>query len=84
MVELGAQWVHGEHGNIVFDLASPHNLLDSSRCFNDFNRHVFATAKGEIMLNVEATETLKIYYDISEQMPDDTNAESYGEYFTNK
>lgn len=82
VVELGAQWVHGERGNIVFALASPHKLLDSSRCFNDFSGHVFATARGEILPKIEAVETLKIYYDISEQISDDiNNAESYGEYF---
>ncbi|XP_076240610.1 uncharacterized protein LOC143183085 [Calliopsis andreniformis] len=85
VVELGAQWVHGERGNIVFDLASPYKLLDSSRCFNDFSGHIFITAKGEVMTKTEATETLKIYYDISEQMSDDiNNARSYGEYFINK
>lgn len=43
VVELGAQWVHGEHENIVFDLASPYKLLDSSKCFNDFDKHIFVT-----------------------------------------
>ncbi|XP_034193646.2 uncharacterized protein LOC117610410 [Osmia lignaria lignaria] len=82
VVELGAQWVHGERGNVVFDIASPHKLLDSSKCFNDFGGHVFVTAKGEILPKKEATETVKIYYDISENITDAINdTESYGEYF---
>ncbi|XP_043470346.1 lysine-specific histone demethylase 1A-like [Leptopilina heterotoma] len=27
-VELGAQWVHGVEGNVAFELASPHGVLD--------------------------------------------------------
>lgn len=85
VVELGAQWVHGEHGNIVFDLASPHKLLDSSKCFNDFDKHIFVTANGEILSKKESVEAFKIYYDISENISDSIhNAESYGEYFINQ
>lgn len=85
VVELGAQWVHGEHENIVFDLASPHKLLDSSKCFNDFDKHIFVTANGEILSKKESVEAFKIYYDISENISDSIhNAESYGEYFINQ
>ncbi|XP_015439431.1 PREDICTED: spermine oxidase-like [Dufourea novaeangliae] len=82
VIELGAQWVHGEKGNIVSDIASPHKLLDSTKCFSDFSAHIFVNAKGEILPQTETTETLKIYYDISEHLEDDlNNAGSYGEYF---
>ncbi|XP_003704750.2 uncharacterized protein LOC100878001 [Megachile rotundata] len=82
VVELGAQWVHGERGNVVFDMAFQHKLLDSSKCFNDYSKHIFVSAKGEILSKKEATETLKIYYDISENITNAINdAESYGEYF---
>lgn len=30
VIDLGAQWCHGEKDNIVFDLASPCNLLEST------------------------------------------------------
>lgn len=84
-MELGAQWVHGEQGNVVFDLAYPHKLLDSSKCFNEFDRHLFVTAKGEILSKEESIETLKIYYDISENISDDIHkSKSYGEYFINQ
>ncbi|KOC63640.1 Spermine oxidase [Habropoda laboriosa] len=84
VVELGAQWVHGEHGNVVFSLASPHKLLDSSKCFNDFDRHIYVTAKGEILSKEESVETLKRYYDISQNISDEIcEAETYGEYFVN-
>ena len=84
-MELGAQWVHGEEGNIVYKLASPHKLLDSSKCFNEYDKHVFITAKGEIFSKKESAEAFKIYYDISENISDDVyNSESYGEYFMNK
>ncbi|CAK9794884.1 Protein anon-37Cs [Anthophora plagiata] len=82
VVELGAQWVHGELGNIVFNLASQHKLLDSSKCFNDFDAHISVTANGEILPKEETVETLRRYYDISENISDEVyDAESYGEYF---
>lgn len=85
VIELGAQWVHGECGNVVFDLASPHELLNSSKCFNDFGQHMFATAKGEILPKKETVEAFKTYYEISESRSDDIhNAESYGEYFVSQ
>ncbi|XP_076759373.1 peroxisomal N(1)-acetyl-spermine/spermidine oxidase [Xylocopa sonorina] len=85
IVELGAQWVHGENENIVFDLASPHQLLASSKCFNDIDSHVFVTAKGELLPKNESIEALKIYYDISENITNTIHdAESYGEYFVNR
>ncbi|XP_076630893.1 uncharacterized protein LOC143346566 isoform X2 [Colletes latitarsis] len=85
VVELGAQWVHGERGNVVFDLAFPHKLLDSSRCFNDINGHIFVTAQGEILPKTEAIETFKLYYYISKHVSDDiNNSNSYGEYFINR
>lgn len=30
MVDLGAQWVHGDQGNDAYDLAAPLNLTDHS------------------------------------------------------
>ncbi|XP_026674215.1 uncharacterized protein LOC108630773 isoform X2 [Ceratina calcarata] len=85
VVDLGAQWVHGEHGNVVFNLASPHKLLDSSVCYNQFDKHVFVNAKGEVFPKAEGIETLKIYYNISESISDAVHdAESYGEYFENQ
>ncbi|XP_078033301.1 uncharacterized protein LOC144468047 isoform X2 [Augochlora pura] len=82
VVELGAQWVHGEKENVVFELASPENLLDSSRCFNNLNAHVFVTAKGVILSQEESSETFKMYHDISENVTEEiNNVNSYGEYF---
>ncbi|XP_024943556.1 peroxisomal N(1)-acetyl-spermine/spermidine oxidase isoform X2 [Cephus cinctus] len=84
VVELGAQWVHGERNNVVFDLASPLNLLDSSRNINDFTKYTFVDVHGNISSQEQCTEVLKIYYDISDQAANGLNhmEESYGEYFT--
>ncbi|XP_035737162.1 uncharacterized protein LOC118448242 isoform X1 [Vespa mandarinia] len=86
VVELGAQWVHGERGNVVFNLAFPHKLLDSSKILHDFNKQIFVTPKGKIIPQERSIESLKAYYDISDRsMEDLKNAiGSYGEYFCNE
>lgn len=30
VIDMGAQWCHGEVGNVVYDMAAPHNLLQPS------------------------------------------------------
>ncbi|KAF7382463.1 hypothetical protein HZH68_015382 [Vespula germanica] len=86
VVELGAQWVHGERGNIVFNLAFPHKLLDSSETLHDFSKQIFVTPKGKIIPQERSIELLKAYYDISDRSTEDLkNATgSYGEYFCNE
>lgn len=86
VVELGAQWVHGERGNVVFNLAFPHKLLDSSETLRDFNKQIFVTPKGKIIPQERSIELLKTYYDISDHsMEALKNAVgSYGEYFCNE
>ncbi|KAG7190621.1 hypothetical protein KM043_006707 [Ampulex compressa] len=84
VVDLGAQWVHGEEGNVVFGLASQYQVLDSSKYFNDLAKHVFVTCNGEIIPKHESEELLKIYYNLSdfEEGRFDNADYSYGEYMT--
>ncbi|KAK2585862.1 hypothetical protein KPH14_010456 [Odynerus spinipes] len=86
VVDLGAQWVHGERGNVVFNLAFPHKLLDSSKKLHDFSKHIFITPKGTIIPQEHSTEALKIYYDISDRATEELkNATgSYGDYFSHE
>lgn len=83
MVELGAQWVHGESGNVVFELASKHNLLDSFSNFFDPTKHNFVTSSGEMISKDESKEAVMIFFDITnnaqEELKEET--ESFGNYF---
>lgn len=82
-MDLGAQWVHGE--NIIFDIANPHNLLDSDHDFN-YSSNLFADAQGKIIPTDESAQAMAIYYKISEWDECDLKEwnGSYGEFFKEK
>ncbi|XP_018364708.1 PREDICTED: uncharacterized protein LOC108762270 isoform X3 [Trachymyrmex cornetzi] len=48
VVDLGAQWVHGESGNVVFELASKYDLLGSFAVLYDSNKHEFVTINDKV------------------------------------
>ncbi|KAL6260754.1 hypothetical protein P5V15_008277 [Pogonomyrmex californicus] len=81
VVDLGAQWVHGQTGNVVFQLASKHDLLDSNAGLLDPSKHEFITINGEIMPEKESSEALMIYYNIVKQAELNKERGSYGDYF---
>lgn len=83
MVDLGAQWVHGESGNIVFELASKHNLLGAFSNLFDPTKHNFAASNGEMIPKDESSEAMMIFFDIinnaQEKLKEETG--SFGNYF---
>ncbi|XP_043269280.1 spermine oxidase isoform X3 [Venturia canescens] len=83
VVDLGAQWVHGESQNIGYNLASPHGLLESSHNLNDFEKHSFVNSKGELIPAEQASKVWKLYYEISDKASEELRNRngSYGEYF---
>ncbi|XP_072765304.1 uncharacterized protein [Anoplolepis gracilipes] len=85
VVDLGAQWVHGESGNIVFELASKHNLLGSFSNFLDPSKHNFVTSNGEIIPKDESNEAVTIYFNIIDNAQKDNilkkETGSFGNYF---
>lgn len=86
IIELGAQWCHGEENNIVYSLAAPYNLLESSKNIHDHTKHIFVNSNGEIVSERETVEILQIYYKIIENADevDHKPGTSFGEYFTNQ
>lgn len=99
VVDLGAQWVHGESGNVVYELASKHDLLGSFFSLLDASKHKFVTINGEIIPEEESIEALTTYFTISDEGPllqeqepgnnipeEDMvrESESYGDYFTRR
>lgn len=83
VVDLGAQWVHGESGNVVFELASKHNLLGSLPNLLDPTKHNFVTSKGEIISKDESNEAQTIYFNIIKNAQEELKEEtgSFGNYF---
>ncbi|XP_018406624.1 PREDICTED: spermine oxidase-like [Cyphomyrmex costatus] len=84
IVDLGAQWVHGESGNVVFELASKHDLLGSFADLFDSNKHEFITINGEIIPTEESSKALMIYYDNLDKVKQEKLKEergSFGDFF---
>lgn len=86
MIDLGAQWVHGESGNIVFELASKHGLLDHTFNLLDCSKYDFVTSNGELQPKDESTEALMVYFNIIDESRGDLEREtgSFGNYFIKK
>ncbi|XP_011497031.1 PREDICTED: spermine oxidase-like [Ceratosolen solmsi marchali] len=83
IIELGAQWCHGEDENIVYNLACPYNLLESSKHIEDSAKHIFVNSVGEVLSEQETIEILRIYYKIINNAHKVVHKPqtSYGDYF---
>lgn len=83
VVDLGAQWVHGEIGNVVFELASKHNLLSSFSILIDPAKHTFVTGNGEVVPKDESSKALTIFFNIVDNAKENLEKEtgSFGNYF---
>lgn len=46
-IELGAEWIHGEVGNVVYELASKQNLTSGSNTDGLFNLTKFFDSSGK-------------------------------------
>lgn len=66
MVDLGGQWVHGETGNVVFEMASKHNLLGLFSNWLDPGKHNFVTGNGEMIPKDESNEAVMTYFNLTE------------------
>lgn len=77
MVDLGAQWCHGEDDNIVYQMVKDLNLLETSRC--TYKDNTFYTSDGEVV-DRELTDNLFGY--AAEIMRDiQADSSSIGHYF---
>ncbi|XP_048516015.1 spermine oxidase-like isoform X2 [Athalia rosae] len=86
VIELGAEWVHGEHGNVSHKLAAPYNLLESSKALNDTSTYIFIDSQGNHIPKTESTQLLDLYHDIHSKLSENIKKfrGSYGEYFSTK
>ncbi|XP_025833153.1 spermine oxidase-like isoform X2 [Agrilus planipennis] len=82
MVDLGAQWCHGEERNIVYDLIKDYDVLkhDSSQ-FLPFQLQYSQTHFKGINESVNA-ELTELFFQIYEQAQDTVEITSMGDYFS--
>ena len=81
MVDLGAEWVHGEKGNVVYEMAEPLELLSHQNKGLQSNM-MFVWSGGATADPAEIQMLLNTSYDIRgnvEQLRGYTG--SYGEWF---
>lgn len=65
-MEMGAQWVQGEKGNVIHEMALPHGLLDTKPSV--MPNMTFFEANGEIVPPDESTTAFKRFGEISDQV----------------
>lgn len=83
LIDLGGQWVHGEDGNLVYDMVKNLDLLSPS--FNTYEDNMtFYLPDGSIM-DKTVTDAL---FKIGEELLYDENAKNepgtFGHFFINK
>lgn len=83
LVDLGAQWIHGEKGNVVYELVAPLNITDNSKPHDD---EVY-TSTGELIdtrITKNLTDSYFNYLDSIEYITNNECYDSIGECFENK
>ncbi|CAG5108328.1 Similar to SMOX: Spermine oxidase (Homo sapiens) [Cotesia congregata] len=91
LVDVGAQWVHGEKDNVAFELAWPLGLLErlSDNKEFDFNSKIYGSNGEEISLNASSSlvgylmENISSSDSINESLKD-LKSVSFGEYAEKK
>lgn len=83
VVDLGGQWVHGEAGNLVYDMVRDLDLLSPS--FNTYEEMTFYLPDGSVMDRKITDRLFKIAKDI---LSDEENAQNelgtFGNFFVKR
>jgi monoamine oxidase len=87
-LEMGAQWIHGEIGNVAFKLANESGLVDTHANSDDDWPEHFVTDQGKIMIKNYAKK-FERFQDSSEDIDDiedqlKTPGLSVGHYYDSK
>ncbi|RZF43867.1 hypothetical protein LSTR_LSTR016249 [Laodelphax striatellus] len=81
--DLGAQWVHGEKDNIVFEMASAADEVAGSE-FNVIEM-LCANSSGQVIDMELSKQLYTVFYRIHEEYADEKNLQgSFGNYFIPK
>lgn len=69
---MGAQWIHGEQGNVVFQIASAHNLVSHRReTMEQFMNSTFVTSSGHEIKSNSLREYLNVFNSLFDDSPKD-------------
>ncbi|KAJ9577372.1 hypothetical protein L9F63_006052, partial [Diploptera punctata] len=83
VVDLGAQWVHGEEGNVVFNLAKQHNVLMETALGTLVGSNAYIDEEGRLIPASVADAYFKVYLEILDTA--ETQLHNYtgslGDYF---
>lgn len=83
VVDLGGQWVHGEKGNVVYQMVKDMDLLSPS--FNNYEDMTFYLSNGSVVDKNLTDRLLKIGQDIWHNEEEAKKHQvSFGEYFLKK
>lgn len=69
VVDLGAQWCHGEQGNVVHEMAAPLALLDSAT--TKYDRFLYIFSNGEPLNQAVGDRMTELAIEIVECYKDD-------------
>ncbi|XP_039435650.1 spermine oxidase-like isoform X1 [Culex pipiens pallens] len=81
VVDLGGQWCHGEKGNVVYQLAGPLGLLESSIVSDD---NVILRSNGELVPQDIADRMMAVSEKIMESKEIERYTGTLGQYFTER
>ncbi|XP_026805812.1 spermine oxidase-like isoform X1 [Rhopalosiphum maidis] len=71
-IELGAQWIHGEEGNVVFQMATAQNLVSDKReTIQQFTNSTFVTSSGREIKSNHLREYINVAYSVLDDSPKD-------------
>lgn len=80
VVDLGAQWCHGEKDNVVFDMVRDLDVLGDS--FNDYHDNTYYESSGNVVDRSVTDELLEIAWSIFEDQDAMIMCDRpFGEYF---
>jgi len=71
-IDIGAQWIHGEEGNIVFQMAAAQDLVSDQReTIQQFKNSTFITSSGREIQSNHLREYLNVAYSVLDDIPKD-------------
>ncbi|XP_043470345.1 peroxisomal N(1)-acetyl-spermine/spermidine oxidase-like [Leptopilina heterotoma] len=86
-VELGAQWVHGVEGNVVYELAAPHGVLDKGDGEAVNMHEKMMNSEGNVVNENDVKDvnefTVKVEDELVEHAKTNKNS-PLGDYYENK
>lgn len=80
VIDLGAQWCHGEQDNVVFELAKDKNLFESD--MDRFSRMPAIQSDGNVISQNLNWQMLQAYMSILANNDLPSQSGSIGDYFT--